>query len=559
MSRLLNPRRSLHRTLCLFLCITSIAGPRGMALAEQPASTVTQVDLQYVLPNAALVAVLRPTQVLKAPLAELLPTEVLQAAMLKELGLDPMAAEQIVVSAAPPVQGPPSYAAVTRFSEKFTLKASEITQHTQKAKLQGKDYLQSTQTMLPSFYAPDGTTLVVAPEFSLQGFVDPKLPPSPLGGRLAEASRGDDLLAMFDFVAIRPLVTAGLNVAFSKPDVPPQLAPLRDAPELVKSIELRINLSRDDVSELIIAANDAEDAEKLLGLVEKVKEFAAQQTAGETARLLASDDPIEQALGRYQQRMTKVSNERFTFEREGERIVVFRSDGSASTNPLVAIAVVGMLVALLLPAVQAAREAARRNAALNDAKQIMLALFDYESANGHFPSYASFDESGKPLLSWRVHILPYMEQQALYERFHLDEPWNSPHNKALIPLMPEEFNDPSSRFSPKDGKSSYLGVLGEDYFFAGDKKERTFARISDGTTRTVSFVQVDDAHAAVWTKPQDWSPDDDDPLTGLGGLHAGGFLAGFCDGHARILPNDVDRDLFRALLTTSGREMVEAP
>src|SRR5262249_50192721 len=98
-------------------------------------------------------------------------------------------------------------------------------------------------------------------------------------------------------------------------------------------------------------------------------------------------------------------------DREGFRLVS-REPIPSSSSP----ATSGVLVALLLPAVQSAREAVRRAQCVNNLKQIALAMHNYESANGHFPR-AVVDKDGKRLLSWRVAILPYLEQQGLYNRF----------------------------------------------------------------------------------------------------------------------------------------------
>ena len=98
---------------------------------------------------------------------------------------------------------------------------------------------------------------------------------------------------------------------------------------------------------------------------------------------------------------------------------------------------------LMFPAVGAAREAARRAQCTNNLKQIGLAMHNYVAAhNNAFPAPALPGKDGKPALSWRVALLPYLEQQSLYDRFHLDEPWDSPHNKALIKEMPAVFTCP---------------------------------------------------------------------------------------------------------------------
>ncbi len=79
-----------------------------------------------------------------------------------------------------------------------------------------------------------------------------------------------------------------------------------------------------------------------------------------------------------------------------------------------------------MPAVFASRSAAHRAQCTNNLKQIALAYHNVHSATNTFPPPAIADKDGKPLLSWRVAILPYVEQQELYNKFKLDEPWDSP-------------------------------------------------------------------------------------------------------------------------------------
>src|SRR5262249_34008276 len=74
---------------------------------------------------------------------------------------------------------------------------------------------------------------------------------------------------------------------------------------------------------------------------------------------------------------------------------------------------------------------ANRKQSQNNLKLIGLAFHNYLSTYGVFPASASFKKGKKPLLSWRVAILPFIEQEALYKKFKLDEPWDSPHNKKL--------------------------------------------------------------------------------------------------------------------------------
>ena len=215
----------------------------------------------------------------------------------------------------------------------------------------------------------------------------------------------------------------------------------------------------------------------------------------------------------------------------------------------------GVLVALLLPAVQAAREAARRAQCVNNLKQIALAMLNYESANGAFPRPAITDKDGKPLLSWRVAILPYLEQQELYNKFHLDEPWDSPHNKALINEMPHPYLCPS-RANVEPGTTNYRAFVGGGAFF--DKDEATkLANITDGTSNTIMVVEA--SEAVPWTRPDSdlpFDPEAKPSLHGAGSSHPGGFNAMFCDGSVRFISTRVDLTIFKALITRAGGEVL---
>ena len=213
-------------------------------------------------------------------------------------------------------------------------------------------------------------------------------------------------------------------------------------------------------------------------------------------------------------------------------------------------------VALLLPAVQSARGAARRAQGTNNLRQIAIAMHNYHDTFKTFPAAYSADEDGKQLLSWRVHILAFIEGQRLYEQFHFDEPWDSEHNKTLIAQMPEVYRSPGSIAEP--GKTNYLGVRGKDMIFIDPKKtERDgkwpqgtrMADIIDGTSNTIMVVEASDEEAVIWTKPDDFEPDEKNPLKGLVGVRPGGFLAALCDGSVRFIAETIDLETLRRLFT----------
>jgi prepilin-type processing-associated H-X9-DG protein len=218
-------------------------------------------------------------------------------------------------------------------------------------------------------------------------------------------------------------------------------------------------------------------------------------------------------------------------------------------------ATAGFLAGLLLPATQSAREAARRAQCTNNIKQIMLAMHNHCAANNAFPKDYT-DKNGKPLLSWRVAILPFIEQGELYGKFHLDEPWDSPHNKELLKEMPTTFVCPS-RGSPEPFTTTYRGFVGAGAMFETGQ-EIGLASVTDGTSNTISVAEAEEA--VFWTKPDDlpFDPQAKPSLYGAGSHHPGGFNCGFADGSVRFIKKTVSGIVFRALITRNGGEVIAA-
>ena len=217
-------------------------------------------------------------------------------------------------------------------------------------------------------------------------------------------------------------------------------------------------------------------------------------------------------------------------------------------------------LAVALPALGLAEQDGR---SINNLKQIGLALHNYHSANNKFPADV-VDKDGKPLLSWRVRILPYLGQQALFNEIHQDEPWDSPHNKALIARMPAVFDVPGSAGEP--GMTHYRGFSGEHTIFDPKVAEGVgIASITDGTSNTIGVVEA--REAVPWTRPETDIPFGGDPtkldailaLRGeLGGHFPGGFHALMVDGSVRFIKESVNPAVLRAIITRNGGEVVSS-
>lgn len=216
----------------------------------------------------------------------------------------------------------------------------------------------------------------------------------------------------------------------------------------------------------------------------------------------------------------------------------------------------GVLIAMLLPARQAAQEAARRAQCVNNLKQMALAMHNYHAANNTFPAQAITDKDGKPLLSWRVAILPYLEQQDLYNKFKLDEPWDSEHNKALIKEMPQVFACPT-RLNLAPGATVYCGFVGKGALW-DEGKGTSLQNITDGSSNTIALVEAKDG--VQWTKPGDlpFDPEKGKAPFGAGSDHPGGFNAAFADGSVRFIKMSIDANVLKALITRAGGEVIGA-
>ncbi len=225
----------------------------------------------------------------------------------------------------------------------------------------------------------------------------------------------------------------------------------------------------------------------------------------------------------------------------------------------VLLGVIGILIALLLPAVQAAREAARRASCTNNMKQLALAMHNYNAAHGCFPPAYLADEDGKPMHSWRVLILPYLEEQLLYEQYDFDQPWDSPHNLALAAMMPRIYRCPSSP-GENSLETSYMMIVGPGTISDGTGASR-LRDITDGTSNTIMLVEADQS-TTNWMEPRDLDATrisyevNEGINPGIGSEHPGVANAAFCDGSVRSIDDWTDPELIKSMTTIAGGEDV---
>ena len=479
---------------------------------------------------------------------EMLPVEVLVAAGKQRVGIDPIDIVEVLAIAEAPGEGPPGYGVVVRFAKPYELMKMRlpINWPVQQTQIADRPYLQSQHPMMPGFYMPDDTTLLIAPHPMLQAMlVNQKTPtPGALSRLLSKADGNSDLLAVVMIEAVRPLLNA--VVAQAADELPPPLQGVTKLPDLIDAAKLDIRVATSPGASLSLLAPDEAKAKELAKLLNDLLDMGEQFALAQVAAEMQGDDPVQVATAQYTQRVTKKLIDAIRPTQSG-RVVKFAHDSESNMQ----VATIGILVALLLPAVQAAREAARRMQSSNNLKQIALAMHMYHDAKGKLPPRASVDADGRPLLSWRVHLLPYLDQANLYEQFHLDEPWDSDHNSKLVDAMPAIFRNPTSQAPPN--LASYVVPVGEGSIFAG-VEGTSFRDITDGTSNTIMVLEVNDEASVIWTKPDDLRYDSTQPLAGLGKSHPGGFLVSLADGSVRFITATIDKEvLLRLLMMADGK------
>jgi len=256
---------------------------------------------------------------------------------------------------------------------------------------------------------------------------------------------------------------------------------------------------------------------------------------------------------------------------EGNRLV-----GSSSDSQGAFFAYMGAAVGFMLPSVFTANEASKRTQCTNNLKQIVLAAHNYHDVYDGFPPASTVDADGKPMHSWRVYLLPFLEQTELYRKIRLNEPWDSEWNSQFHSQVPDVYRCPADKDAP-EGTTRYSFVVGKQTPFenpivvdekgAVSKKDlRRLATITDGTSNTICVVER--KKAVCWMNPTDefnieslekgFDQSQDDCLSSLHKAHKDGRGAnvGMFDGSCRFITDTLPLKLFKAFGTANGGESV---
>lgn len=375
-----------------------------------------------------------------------------------------------------------------------------------------------------AMHAVDSKTFLMASEAGLKAAMT-NGPGEATNDQFAFVSRSSHLVQAFS----SPLL-AGMSAGIPDPppNVPPQVA------QLVGAIKGRISggaIILDAGSDLALniklnlteesAAGEANQA--LAGLVMMGKQMAP-------FALGQAPPPLQPSLG---------------------QAVNSLASSTADSSVTVSITIPGALVQVLkdnpeLLGPMAGGPQAGGMIQDNNLKQVALAMHNFHDTYNHFPTADGNGESGdgkKSGLSWRVHILPYLEQAELYNQFHLDESWDSPHNMALVSQMPDVFK---VQGVDQPGMTT-MHVFASPNTPFDPEKPIGFRDIVDGTSNTIMTVVAGPETAAPWTKPGGLTLDAANPVGALG-TPGPSFAVAFCDGSVRSISVNVDPQVLSNLI-----------
>ncbi|QJW92691.1 DUF1559 family PulG-like putative transporter [Frigoriglobus tundricola] len=456
----------------------------------------------------------------------------------------------------------PQAVGVLAFSAAFdpmTVVKTYLPNHTTE-KVNGRTVYRSPDAEF-EFYFPDDKHIVIGVDGSLNAYLaKPVAKTGPLAAALKLAGSGSKVLVASADLSGLPIPEEAFK------DVPPEARAILKAKQLTLAVDLGAD-ARFDIRATYADADAAQDAEKSvkaaaeLGRKElaKMKKELEDKLYDPKVKSPRPGTELPEALGTVfalgaVARLDETLTDSKFITRDKTELAV------AVPVPKEILNLIGgsaaMAAVALVPAAQKLRGSAAQIQSANNLKQIGLAIHNYHDATGSLPQDI-VDKKGKPLLSWRVSLLPYLEQANLYNQFKLDEPWDSDNNKQWSQAMVKVFLSPEAKLpeKPEWGMTSYRGISGPGAVF--EKGMRlTILNVTDGTSNTIGVIETDEL--VPWAKPSDYPFDPKKPLPKI--VPVGGkatFLAAFVDGSVHSVKVSTPEKTLKALFTRAGGEVID--
>ena len=398
---------------------------------------------------------------------------------------------------------------------------------------EGTKFLQQPEFDAALYFSDDNQTAVAGRVEVLKKLLSNKGQTGALAARIQAVGKHDFLLAI-ETAPLRPLIEQGGGA------LPPDAAGMLAMVSQTQGLVITADLSGDTLLAVHVQAVNAEAADGLAafgqGMLQQGKAAYQGMKEGPQAEAL----PEEVAADVIPLLDNLVAGVNVAAEGDTVTLSVARPQGFDKLPAL---------LKTLAPLLEAKEQQTQRS---NDLKQIGLAMHNYHDAFKGVPVADGPGVEGQKSggLSWRVYLLPFLEEVELFEQFKLDEPWDSDHNKTLIEQMPALFGD------DPDGKTSIHVFVGEGTPLG--QKSLHFRDITDGTSNTLMVVEAGPDKAEVWTKPGGLPFDAEDPIAALGNIGES-FLIAVFDGSLREIPSSIDAETLGRLIQHADGQPVELP
>ena len=535
------------------ILIVSAAMLSASAIAQGADATTAKAEVlgsEYIPIDATLLVEVNVASTMASPQFAMYPIEVIDAWAKMNLGIHVSDIEKVRIVVAAPGPGDPLFALLVMTSKDVDIRqvSSEFADTTETIQVDRCECYRIPEATGVVMHQKGPRTLVIAAENYLGSVLRSSSASSTRGSlaRLAESSNsGGNINALASIESVRPLAVGMLQPML--PLIPPPVQPLMEMPQLLDAIQITVDI--DDITsgtmKVEMIATDESAAQKAAGLISNGLQIGRQIALAQMINDLDPKDPMANATRKYIERISGLMADAVTPTVDGNRLAI-------AASPSQGIVMQGALVGMLLPAVQAARQASARMTSANQLKQLGLAMFNYHEVYGEFPGDIKAKD-GTPLLSWRVAILPFLEQNELYREFRRDEPWNSPHNLALAERMPDLLKHPELLTRPNE--TVYLRPVGPQFLMEGHDAI-SMGEITDGLSNTIMMVETAGSGSVPWTKPTDLTIDLDNPVLSVSGGTRDGFNVLIADGSVQYVSSDVDAANFKAFLTRNGLEVV---
>lgn len=562
------PSRGLRAAIVTLAAVLAIgvAGLRGpaagsLAASAEPAAQAgpKSFDLSLIPADAVVLAGIRPAEITGKPGAAAL-TQVLDSFnyLPKKLDFSVAEIEQVLsyklqgaVASRPAINMLADGGFVIRSvrpRDWLAFMKSQLpgNQATEAANYEGTVYQRLPGGDAGAFYMPDDRTLVIDREANLKRVIDSaKRPNAPAAWRDAWREVNASPIALYiDMGWFRDSYKDAFADANRNP-VAAGIAPLWNLPRtVVAGLDCGAKTELTMVIDCDVAVNAAKVGKTIEAAVILAKN-SLDEAGGQVAKMPSDKARLVGLL--FDTAASGLDHTTITTDRTR---VVARSTADQSIERIVPV---------LAEQLRSSRLAAQRTVAVNGLKQIGLAFHNYQSVNNHFPPAVVIGPDGKTPHSWRIELLPFLEQQELFNAYKMDEPWDGPNNIKLVDKMPAVFMAVGSDGAPfgRGNKCGVFVVAGKGTLFDGPKGKSIF-EITDGTSNTILAVSM--AKDIPWTKPEDIPFDaavEGQPLPKFGGLDPRGFNVLIADGSVRFLPNSIDPKVLRVLFTYNGGEIID--